>query len=57
MVDIRFEAEFKHPLPLKALRNVPGLEDMILLRRGNRLSVMPVTPQEYARIVELAGVT
>ena len=57
MVDIRFESEFKHPLPLKALRNVPGLEDMILLRRGNRLSVMPVTPQEYARIVELAGET
>ncbi len=57
MVDIRFESEFKRPLTLKELRAVPDLEDMILLRRGNRLSVMPVTPQAYALIVELADRT
>ena len=57
MVDVQFESEFKRPIPLKELRDVPGLADMILLRRGNRLSVMPVSPQEYALIVELAGKT
>ena len=57
MVDIRFESEFKRPLPLKELRATPGLKDMILLRRGNRLSVMPVSPQDYALIVELADRT
>ena len=57
MVDIRFESEFKRPLTLKELRAVPDLEDMILLRRGNRLSVMPVTPKAYALIVELADRT
>jgi predicted RNA-binding protein with PUA-like domain len=38
-------------VPLADLRTVPGLEDMVTLRRGNRLSITPVTPAEW-RIVE-----
>ena len=38
-------------VPLAELRTVPGLEDMVTLRRGNRLSITPVTPAEW-RIVE-----
>ena len=53
MVDIQFESEFKRPIPLNELRGVPGLADMILLRRGNRLSVMPVTKKEFQTIVKL----
>jgi len=53
MVDIRFESEFKTPIPLKELRAVPALKDMLLLRRGNRLSVMPVTKKEFDTIVKL----
>jgi len=53
MVDIKFESEFATPLPLKALREVPALKDMILLRRGNRLSVMPVTKKEFDTIVKM----
>jgi predicted RNA-binding protein with PUA-like domain len=55
MVDVRFELEFKAPIPLKALRDVAALKDMILLRRGNRLSVMPVTKKEFETIVKLGG--
>jgi len=55
MVDIKFESEFKAPIPLKELREVPALIDMILLRRGNRLSVMPVTKKEFETIVKLGG--
>ncbi len=55
MVDIKFESEFAAPLPLKSLREVPALKDMILLRRGNRLSVMPVTKKEFDAIVKLGG--
>ena len=36
---------------LAELRETPGLEAMVTLRRGNRLSVTPVTPNEW-RIVE-----
>jgi predicted RNA-binding protein with PUA-like domain len=53
MVDVQFESEFTTPIPLKALRDVPALKDMILLRRGNRLSVMPVTKNEFDTIVKL----
>jgi predicted RNA-binding protein with PUA-like domain len=55
MVDVKFESEFKAPIPLKALRDVAALKDMILLRRGNRLSVMPVTKKEFETIVKLGG--
>ena len=53
MVDIRFESEFERPIPLKQLRDIPALEDMQLLRRGNRLSVMPVTQKEFQTVVKL----
>lgn len=52
MVDVRYDAAFKNPLTLKALREVPGLEDMVLLNRS-RLSVQPVTPAEWKLITRL----
>ncbi len=39
---------------LPELRAARGLEDMVILRRGNRLSITPVTPAEW-RIVEKMG--
>ena len=38
-------------VPLAQLRETAGLEDMVVLRRGNRLSITPVTPAQW-RIVE-----
>ena len=54
MVDIQFEEEFAPPIPLAELRKISGLKNMILLRKGNRLSVMPVTPKEFNTILSLA---
>ncbi len=54
MVDIRLEEIFEDPIPLASLRNIPELKDMLLLRKGSRLSVQPVTPQEYSVILSLA---
>lgn len=54
MVDIRLEERFQEPLPLSLLRTVPELNDMVLLKKGNRLSVQPVTPEEFAAILSLA---
>lgn len=53
MVDIRFTEKFARPLPLDELRALPPLGDMVLLRRGSRLSVQPVTPAEWKAIVAL----
>ncbi len=55
MVDIRLATRFKRPLPLAELRRIPGLAQMTLLRRGNRLSVMPVSAEEYAIIVAMGA--
>jgi predicted RNA-binding protein with PUA-like domain len=54
MVDIQLESVFRRPVPLKELRSRPELKDMQLLRKGNRLSVMPVRPKEFNTIVEMA---
>ncbi|HEY4188175.1 MAG TPA: EVE domain-containing protein [Polyangia bacterium] len=53
MVDIKYKETFATPLPLDRLREVPALDDMVLLRRGSRLSVQPVTATEWKAIVAL----
>jgi predicted RNA-binding protein with PUA-like domain len=41
-------------VPLAELHATPGLEDMVTLRRGNRLSITPVTADEWRIIEKLA---
>jgi predicted RNA-binding protein with PUA-like domain len=55
VVDIKFQSAFKRPVPLDELRKVRALADMVLLRRGSRLSVQPVTAAEWAAIVKLGS--
>ena len=50
-VDVQFESELPVPVSLAELRTVPALKDMLLLRRGMRLSVQPVTPEEFAAVL------
>ena len=40
---------------LPELRATRGLEDMVTLRRGNRLSITPVTPAEWKIVEKLAS--
>lgn len=52
-VDIRHVRPLKRPLSRDELRVTPGLEEMVLLRKGSRLSVQPVTAQEWQCIIDL----
>lgn len=52
-VDLRFIEKFKDPLTLTELKNDPAFADMLVVRRGNRLSVMPVSEKHFKRIVKL----
>lgn len=54
MVDVKFVEKLPRALSLKELRQVPGLEHMELLRKGSRLSVMPVDKNEFDIICNLA---
>ncbi len=57
MVDVRWERKFTHVISLAQLRAVPELSQMQVLRKGQRLSVMPVTRDEFEKILELTGAT
>ncbi len=50
-VQVSFVKKLARPLLLSEIRNIPALAGMTLLRRGNRLSVMPVSAAEWRRIV------
>jgi len=53
MVDVTFKKKFNGTISLQELKVVNGLEEMRLLKKGNRLSVMPVNPQEWKIILDL----
>ena len=53
MVDIQYESKFSVPQSLEMLRGVLKLAEMKLLRKGTRLSVQPVSKQEFAIIEKL----
>ena len=52
-VELRFKSKLKQPIPLDVLRKTKGLEGMVLLQKGSRLSVSPVTPAEFTIIKTL----
>ena len=54
-VDLKAVRALPRPVTLTAMRGVPGLEKMELLRKGSRLSVMPVTAGEWQVVCALAG--
>ena len=54
MVDIRFVAKFPSIVPLETLKTTPGLEEMMVTKKGSRLSIQPVTKKEYDIVVKLA---
>ncbi len=54
MVDIKLVRKFPSPIGLDRLRTVPALKKMELLRKGSRLSVQPVRPEEWRTIVTLS---
>ena len=54
MVDVAYESRFAAPVTLAELRAVPALQDMLLLRKGQRLSIQPVTEREYRTVLDCA---
>ncbi len=55
LVDIEFVRKLERPLLLAELKERTDLEGMTLLRRGNRLSIMPVETEHWRRIHGLIG--
>ena len=53
MVDVKFKRKFKRTITLEELKQVKTLKDMPLVRRGNRLSIMPVTTKQWKVVLSL----
>ena len=53
MVDIRAEEEFERPVTLEEIKQHPRLQNMVLVRRGSRLSIQPVGEEEWDEIIAL----
>jgi predicted RNA-binding protein with PUA-like domain len=55
MVDIKFEEKFSTAISIDAIKAIPGLKDMVLLN-NSRLSVQPVTKNEWDKILKMGRV-
>src|SRR5258706_9385077 len=53
MVDVQFVEKFSRLVTLDELKNHPGLKDMLVVRRGMRLSVQPVEKKHFDLVVRL----
>lgn len=54
LVDVEFVQKFDHLVALATLKEDPELVQMLVVQRGQRLSVQPVQAEEFERVLELA---
>jgi predicted RNA-binding protein with PUA-like domain len=53
LVDVKYVRKLKRVITLDELKSQPALADMALVRKGNRLSVMPVSAQDWEFVLAL----
>ena len=56
LVDVAFERKFAQPITLEAIKanaEALGGEEFALVRRGNRLSVLPVTAAQWKQLLKM----
>ena len=53
--DLEFVRKFERAVALEELRGVAALQGLLLLERGSRLSVIPVSERHFAVMVELGA--
>lgn len=53
MVDVQLVKKFSHFISLEELKKQSKLKDMLILRKGNRLSITSVTKEEWNVIVKM----
>lgn len=53
LIDVGFVKEFRQYITLNEMREVSALSQMQLLKKGNRLSILPLTKKEFEKIVAM----
>ncbi len=54
-VEVKYKKHLKKPVSIDELRKTKGLEKMVILQKGSRLSITPVTEKEWKIIESLAS--
>ncbi len=54
-VEVKFVSVFKNFIPLEQLRTEKSLSSMLVLKKGQRLSIQPVTEKEFETVKKLGG--
>lgn len=55
-VQVSFKSKFKNFISLDTLRQHPSLKNMLVLKKGQRLSIQPVSPLEF-EVIENLGIS
>ncbi|UJR86075.1 EVE domain-containing protein [Sandaracinus amylolyticus] len=55
MVDVEFVEAFDEVVSLERLKGDKALDGMLVIRKGQRLSVQPVEKKHFARVLKMAG--
>lgn len=55
-VDLKFKEKFAEPLTLGELKLDPFFNDMLVVKRGMRLSVQPVAEKHFKRILDMKSI-
>lgn len=51
MVDVKYKRKLKHLISLETLKHDPQLQDLAIVKRGNRLSIVPISEEHWHRIL------
>lgn len=54
-VEVAFKLKFGELVPLELLKNETSLKDMLVVQRGQRLSIQPVEKKHFDKILKMAG--
>ncbi len=55
LVDVRFIRKYERTVELARLKATPGLEQMMVVQKGSRLSIQPVSAKEWRIVEKLAA--
>lgn len=55
MVAVKWKKSFKDIITLSQIKAQPALSEMIITKKGNRLSITPVSKKEFEKILKLAS--
>lgn len=56
-VDVTFKEKFPQVLALSAIKSMPEITELGLVKKGHRLSIMPVSESEWSRLYQAASKT